>query len=157
MVAYDIIVPTAKAVSSHLLVSVQLHKASKIKKLLYIYVNLLIQTLINSEGERRKSEHFVKEHVFSVRWVKIFFKYEKITKKYIVRTLSYFCSLERLAMPPQKREVPRTRRRFESIEPKSEYFTTSTLCCVRARIAIISSVAFPHVAFRSPPTEQIIN
>jgi hypothetical protein len=29
------------------------------------------------------------------------------------------------AMPPQRREVPRTRRRFERIEPKSEYLTTA--------------------------------
>lgn len=38
------------------------------------------------------------------------------------------------------------------MEPNSEYLTTSTLCCQRANSAIISSVAFPHVAFRSPPT-----
>uniref|UniRef100_A0A2P2LBW3 Vacuolar cation/proton exchanger 1a n=1 Tax=Rhizophora mucronata TaxID=61149 RepID=A0A2P2LBW3_RHIMU len=41
--------------------------------------------------------------------------------------LSYFCSLLMLAMPPQKREVPRTKRRFESTEPRREYFTTTIL------------------------------
>lgn len=60
-------------------------------------------------------------------------------------------------MPPQKREVPRTKRRFERIDPKREYFTTSTLCWIRANIAIMSSVAFPHVAFRSPPTDHTTN
>jgi len=69
-------------------------------------------------------------------------------------TLSYFCSFPRLAMPPQKSEVPRTNSRFDSMEPKSEYFTTSTLCCPSAKIAIISSVALPHVAFSSPPTTK---
>lgn len=67
-------------------------------------------------------------------------------------TLSNFCSLLRLARPPQKREVPRTKRRLERMEPRSEYFTTAILFWLSARIAIISSVAFPHVAFRSPPT-----
>jgi hypothetical protein len=57
-------------------------------------------------------------------------------------------------MPPQKSEVPRTNSRFDSMEPKSEYFTTSTLCCHSAKIAIISSVALPHVAFSSPPTAK---
>lgn len=71
----------------------------------------------------------------------------------VILTLSYFCSLLILAMPPQKREVPRTRRRFERIEPKREYLTTAILFWLRANIAIINSVAFPHVAFRSPPTE----
>ena len=28
------------------------------------------------------------------------------------------------------------------------------LCSLRANIAIMSSVAFPHVAFRSPPTAK---
>lgn len=55
-------------------------------------------------------------------------------------------------MPPQRREVPRTRRRLERIDPNKEYFTTSTLFWASANIAIINSVAFPHVAFRSPPT-----
>lgn len=42
------------------------------------------------------------------------------------------------------------------MEPNREYLTTSTLCAHRANIAIISSVAFPHVAFRSPPTAHNI-
>ena len=60
-------------------------------------------------------------------------------------------------MPPQKREVPRTRRRLESTEPSREYFTTKILFLLKANIAIISSVALPHVAFRSPPTESTIS
>ena len=56
------------------------------------------------------------------------------------------------AMPQQNREVPRTRRRLEIIEPSKEYFTTAILLLLRAKIAMMSSVAFPHVAFKSPPT-----
>lgn len=67
-------------------------------------------------------------------------------------TRSYFCGVERCAIPPQKREVPRTKRRFERMEPKREYLTTAILLLLRANIAIMSSVAFPHVAFTSPPT-----
>ena len=55
-------------------------------------------------------------------------------------------------MPPHNREVPRTRRMFERIEPNKEYLTTTILLLLRANIAIMSSVTFPHVAFRSPPT-----
>jgi hypothetical protein len=61
-----------------------------------------------------------------------------------------------LAKPPQRREEPRTRRRFERMEPRREYFTTSILFWRRANNAIISSVALPHVAFRSPPTANPI-
>ena len=60
-------------------------------------------------------------------------------------------------MPPQKRDVPRTRRRLERMEPKREYLTMAILCSLRANIAIMSSVAFPHVAFRSPPTAKSHN
>jgi len=38
-------------------------------------------------------------------------------------TLSNFCSLLRLANPPKKREEPRTKRRFERIDPRREYFS----------------------------------
>lgn len=74
----------------------------------------------------------------------------KINK--LILTLSNFCSLDMFAMPPQKRDDPRTKRRLERIEPNSEYFTTSILLWIMAKIEIINSVAFPHVAFRSPPT-----
>ena len=60
-------------------------------------------------------------------------------------------------MPPQKRDVPRTRRRLERMEPKREYLTRAILWSLRANIAIMSSVAFPHVAFRSPPTAKSHN
>lgn len=39
------------------------------------------------------------------------------------------------------------------MEPNKEYLTTSILFSRRANSAIIISVAFPHVALRSPPTE----
>lgn len=67
-------------------------------------------------------------------------------------TLSYFCSALMFAMPPHNREVPRTRRRLERMEPRREYLTTAILLLLRAKIAMMSSVAFPHVAFKSPPT-----
>lgn len=57
-------------------------------------------------------------------------------------------------MPPHKREEPRTRRRFEMMDPKREYLRTWIFLLWRANIAIINSVAFPHVAFTSPPTVQ---
>lgn len=55
-------------------------------------------------------------------------------------------------MPPQNKEDPRTRRRFERMEPRREYLTTAILFSVRAKIAMMSSVIFPQVAFKSPPT-----
>lgn len=71
-------------------------------------------------------------------------------------TLSNLCSFLRLATPPKKREVPRTRRRFERMEPKRDDFTTFNLFWWRANNAIISSVALPHVALISPPTASKI-
>lgn len=82
-----------------------------------------------------------------------------ITYIYIYLTLSNLCSFLILANPPQKRELPRTRRRLERMDPKREYFTTWIFLWWRASNAIISSVAFPHVAFSNPPTaskDQII-
>lgn len=38
------------------------------------------------------------------------------------------------------------------MEPRREYLTTSILSSARAKIAMMSSVALPQVAFRSPPT-----
>lgn len=78
--------------------------------------------------------------------------YKILTKGMQGITLSYFCSALRFAMPPHNREVPRTRRRLESMEPRREYLTTSILLLLSANIAMMSSVAFPHVAFKSPPT-----
>ena len=70
-----------------------------------------------------------------------------------MHTLSYLCSLLRLAKPPQRSELPRTKRRFERMEPSRDNFTTWTLFWWSANNAMIISVAFPHVAFRSPPTK----
>lgn len=41
------------------------------------------------------------------------------------------------------------------MEPKREYLTTSTLFSINANMAMINSVAFPHVAFKRPPTTII--
>lgn len=71
-------------------------------------------------------------------------------------TLSYFCSFPRLTSPPQKREVPRTRRRLERTEPKSEHFNTSIFPSCKAKSAMMSSVTFPQVALRSPPTANFM-
>lgn len=44
--------------------------------------------------------------------------------------LSNLCSFLGLASPPQKREDPRTRRRFKRMEPKREYFSTKQILVV---------------------------
>lgn len=67
-------------------------------------------------------------------------------------TLSYSCSWFKLARPPTKRELPRTSKRLDKIDPTKEHFTTSIFPWYNANRAMISSVAFPHVAFSSPPT-----
>lgn len=67
-------------------------------------------------------------------------------------TLSKICSL--LTSPPHSKEDPRTRRRFERIEPKREYFSTCIFLLWSANNAIINSVALPHVALRRPPTAK---
>jgi len=78
--------------------------------------------------------------------------YKILTKGMQGITLSYFCSALRFAMPPHNKDVPRTRRRLERMEPRREYLTTSILLFLSANIAMMSSVAFPHVAFKRPPT-----
>lgn len=67
-------------------------------------------------------------------------------------TLSYSCFLFKLARPPKKRELPRTSRRLDRMDPTKEHFTTSILPWCNANRAMISSVTFPQVAFSSPPT-----
>ena len=94
------------------------------------------------------SEIFI---MYSFDWIKGI-----LNLSFHIITLSNFCSLLRLANPPQKREEPRTRRRFERIDPKREYFNTEIFPWWSAKIAIMSSVAFPHVAFRRPPTANQI-
>ena len=46
---------------------------------------------------------------------------------------------------------PRTSRRLPAIEPTSEAFTISVRPLESATIAMMSSGAFPNVAFRKPP------
>lgn len=67
-------------------------------------------------------------------------------------TLSYSCSVPRLARPPRKREVPSTSNKLDKTEPSREHFTTTTLPSYSAKIAMMTSVTFPNVAFNSPPT-----
>src|SRR2546427_406571 len=54
--------------------------------------------------------------------------------------------------PPANMLNPRTKSRFPTTEPVSDAFTTSVKPRDRAKIAMMSSVAFPNVAFRRPPT-----
>src|SRR5437867_887992 len=53
--------------------------------------------------------------------------------------------------PPASMLTPRTRRMFPMIEPVIDALTTSTSPPERATRAMISSVAFPNVAFSRPP------
>lgn len=57
-----------------------------------------------------------------------------------------------MAKPPEKREDPSTSNRLDRTDPSKEYFRTSIFPFCKAKIAMISSVTFPHVAFNSPPT-----
>mmetsp|Transcript_56924 Transcript_56924/g.157550 ORF Transcript_56924/g.157550 Transcript_56924/m.157550 type:complete len:225 (+) Transcript_56924:984-1658(+) len=52
--------------------------------------------------------------------------------------------------PPRKKDVPRTRRRFERMEPSNVHFTTSSLEVRSVCTVSIISTAFPSVAFRRP-------
>src|SRR5881628_2950016 len=54
--------------------------------------------------------------------------------------------------PPASMLRPRTNRRFPTIEPVSDAFTTSVRPRDSAKIAMMSSVAFPNVALSRPPT-----
>lgn len=113
-------------------VTVTLFPPTESKTLITYFLNIKYAI----RGRRRESPSIFRDKMEPVR----------------VITLSYLCSFLRLANPPKRREEPSTRRRFERTEPKREYFTTWILFWRRANKAIISSVAFPQVAFRSPPT-----
>ena len=52
---------------------------------------------------------------------------------------------------PTRSVKPRTSRRLPAIEPTSDALTTSVSPSERAMTAMISSGAFPNVAFRKPP------
>ena len=54
--------------------------------------------------------------------------------------------------PPKRSENPSTSRRFPTTLPVSEPRTTSVRPSETAKSAMISSGAFPNVAFRKPPT-----
>ena len=60
-----------------------------------------------------------------------------------------FCIL--CLMPPASMDIPRTSRMLPITEPASEAFTTSNRPSFMATKAMMSSVAFPNVAFRRPP------
>src|ERR1041384_5166432 len=55
--------------------------------------------------------------------------------------------------PPNKAERPRTRRMLPMIEPVIEALTTPVSPFERAMPAMISSAAFPNVAFNNPPSQ----
>lgn len=55
-------------------------------------------------------------------------------------------------MPPQKKEQPRTSNMLDRMEPSSVSCTTRIIPFLRAIMDIISSVTFPNVAFKRPPT-----
>lgn len=53
--------------------------------------------------------------------------------------------------PPTKKERPPTNNKFPRTDPVNEANTTSISPARKAKIEIISSTAFPKVAFNSPP------
>ena len=53
--------------------------------------------------------------------------------------------------PPQSMDMPSTSRMLPITEPASDALTTSNIPAFIATNAMISSVALPKVAFRSPP------
>ena len=57
----------------------------------------------------------------------------------------------RLSRGPARSENPRTSSRFPTTEPVSDPRTTSVRPSLTAIKAMISSGAFPNVAFRKPP------
>jgi hypothetical protein len=67
-------------------------------------------------------------------------------------TLLKTWSLSEWTIPPAKKAQPRTNSIFDNIEPSSDCWTTRIIPFFNAYIEIIISVAFPNVAFRSPPT-----
>src|SRR6476646_7944223 len=54
--------------------------------------------------------------------------------------------------PPSRNEAPSTRSVFPRIEPVMDAVATSSWPARMAKIVMISSAAFPNVAFRTPPT-----
>ena len=62
----------------------------------------------------------------------------------------------RKIIPPLKKAHPRTSNMFDRIEPKSDCWTTRIIPLLSANIEMISSVAFPNVAFKRPPTVHTI-
>ena len=63
--------------------------------------------------------------------------------------LEIFCSL--YLKPPKMILSPRTKSRFPMIEPVIEALTSSVKPLLIAIKAMISSAAFPNVAFSNPP------
>ena len=66
-------------------------------------------------------------------------------------TLLNSCSFWRTS-PPQKNAHPSTSNKFDKIEPNNDSWTIRINPLFKAKIDIISSVAFPKVAFNRPPT-----
>lgn len=59
------------------------------------------------------------------------------------------CSSRR--RPPQRKHIPRTRRRLERMEPMREVLTMTISSLVRAITETITSTALPNVALSRPP------
>ena len=58
--------------------------------------------------------------------------------------------------PPANIAKPRTKSRLPMIEPVIEAFTTSISPALSAKMPMMSSVALPKVALRSPPTTGVV-
>jgi hypothetical protein len=58
--------------------------------------------------------------------------------------------------PPQNSEVPSTSSKFERMLPSNDNCTSLNKPLFKAVIATMSSVAFPNVALRRPPTVSFV-
>lgn len=69
-------------------------------------------------------------------------------------TLLKICSFLLKTIPPLKNAHPSTSNIFDKIDPSKESWTTRVIPLFNAYIEMISSVAFPKVALRRPPTAR---
>mmetsp|Transcript_34638 Transcript_34638/g.78316 ORF Transcript_34638/g.78316 Transcript_34638/m.78316 type:complete len:225 (+) Transcript_34638:929-1603(+) len=64
-------------------------------------------------------------------------------------------SCSNLEMPPAKKDMPRTSRRFERMDPRRLFLTISSRPALMALMVMIISTALPNVALRSPPVVSL--
>ena len=81
-------------------------------------------------------------------------KSEKALKLTHMYTMLKACSFLLKTIPPQKNAHPRTNNMLDKIDPNKETWTTCVFPLFNAYIAVISSVAFPKVALKRPPTAR---